>query len=262
MWRVPCLARSSSAALTHGAFSATPSVHCSGRNSSPSSRLSMLGLTLVRKSNGRVDGFVVEGPSAGGHNAPPRGAKARREGEPVTDRDMHGPGGIRAPDCLFRLAGSHGRGPDCSRLWSRASGIQVGTAFAFCATNPLVVMERERVGDRGQPRGPARYFHASDASPTGFPFKVLSVPGTVSDANVFEARERICDLGYLRQTYRESDGSLGYRCARAPRGFPAQRRHRSRNARSQVPLQRAGSGRRLRPGASRLANSTCHRDGR
>ena len=54
------------------------------------------------------------------------------------------------------------------------------------------------------------------ASPTGFPFKVLSVPGTVADANVFEARERICDLGYLRQTYRESDGSLGYRCPGEP----------------------------------------------
>lgn len=32
-----------------------------------------LAQTLARKSNGRVDGFVVEGPTAGGHNAPPRG---------------------------------------------------------------------------------------------------------------------------------------------------------------------------------------------
>jgi nitronate monooxygenase len=45
---------------------------------------STLALTLVRKSNGRVDGFVVEGPSAGGHNAPPRGAKVLDDkGEPV-----------------------------------------------------------------------------------------------------------------------------------------------------------------------------------
>lgn len=33
----------------------------------------VLAVTLVRKANGRVDGFVIEGPIAGGHNAPPRG---------------------------------------------------------------------------------------------------------------------------------------------------------------------------------------------
>ena len=32
-----------------------------------------LAATLARKANGRVDGFIVEGPNAGGHNAPPRG---------------------------------------------------------------------------------------------------------------------------------------------------------------------------------------------
>ena len=32
-----------------------------------------LATTMVKKANGRVDGFVIEGPTAGGHNAPPRG---------------------------------------------------------------------------------------------------------------------------------------------------------------------------------------------
>jgi NAD(P)H-dependent flavin oxidoreductase YrpB (nitropropane dioxygenase family) len=32
-----------------------------------------LAITLARKASGRVDGFVVEGDRAGGHNAPPRG---------------------------------------------------------------------------------------------------------------------------------------------------------------------------------------------
>jgi nitronate monooxygenase len=36
----------------------------------------VLAQALVKKATGRVDGFVVEGPTAGGHNAPPRG-KAR-----------------------------------------------------------------------------------------------------------------------------------------------------------------------------------------
>ncbi len=31
-----------------------------------------LATTMVKKANGRVDGFVIEGPTAGGHNAPPR----------------------------------------------------------------------------------------------------------------------------------------------------------------------------------------------
>ena len=43
-----------------------------------------LALTLARKSTGRVDGFVVEGPTAGGHNAPPRGKlQLSPEGEPI-----------------------------------------------------------------------------------------------------------------------------------------------------------------------------------
>ena len=33
----------------------------------------VLAITLAKKATGRVDGFVIEGPSAGGHNAPPRG---------------------------------------------------------------------------------------------------------------------------------------------------------------------------------------------
>jgi NAD(P)H-dependent flavin oxidoreductase YrpB (nitropropane dioxygenase family) len=43
-----------------------------------------LAITLARKSNGQVNGFVVEGETAGGHNAPPRGAlQLNAAGEPV-----------------------------------------------------------------------------------------------------------------------------------------------------------------------------------
>jgi len=54
------------------------------------------------------------------------------------------------------------------------------------------------------------------ASPTGFPFKVVQMEGTLSEAAAYENRERICDLGYLRQAYRKSDGTMGYRCASEP----------------------------------------------
>ncbi|MGA3007778.1 MAG: nitronate monooxygenase, partial [Opitutaceae bacterium] len=44
----------------------------------------VLAMTLARKSSGRVDGFVVEGLSAGGHNAPPRGGlQLNEKGEPI-----------------------------------------------------------------------------------------------------------------------------------------------------------------------------------
>ena len=54
------------------------------------------------------------------------------------------------------------------------------------------------------------------ASPTGFPFKVVELDGTLSDQEVYESRERKCDLGYLRSSYRRPDGTIGYRCAGEP----------------------------------------------
>jgi len=42
-----------------------------------------LAQSFTRRANGKVNGFVVEGPTAGGHNAPPRGATQLNErGEP------------------------------------------------------------------------------------------------------------------------------------------------------------------------------------
>ena len=39
------------------------------------------------------------------------------------------------------------------------------------------------------------------SSPTGFPFRVLQLNGTLSDAETFEARQRVCDLGVLRSAF-------------------------------------------------------------
>ena len=54
------------------------------------------------------------------------------------------------------------------------------------------------------------------ASPTGFPFKVVELAGTLSDEAVYAARERVCNLGFLRSAYRRDDGQIGYRCAAEP----------------------------------------------
>ena len=59
-------------------------------------------------------------------------------------------------------------------------------------------------------------FTDPQASPPGFPFKVVVVPGTLSDPFVYDARERLCDLGYLRELYKRDDGSVGYRCPAEP----------------------------------------------
>jgi hypothetical protein len=40
--------------------------------------------------------------------------------------------------------------------------------------------------------------------------------GTLSEADLYASRKRLCDLGYLRQSYRKADGTLGQRCAAEP----------------------------------------------
>jgi len=64
--------------------------------------------------------------------------------------------------------------------------------------------------------GKARVFTDPVASPTGFPFKVVQMEGTLSNAEQYNARPRICDLGYLRHLYRKPDGTPGYRCPAEP----------------------------------------------
>lgn len=177
-----------------------------------------LALTLARKSNGRVDGFVVEGETAGGHNAPPRGPLQLSEaGEPVYGpRDVPDLEKIRALGLPFWLAGSYGQpgGIDAARKLG-ADGIQVGTAFAFCAESGIAPEFKHAVLTQSR-EGRARVFTDPVASPTGFPFKVVQIPGTLSEAQLYGTRNRICDLGYLRHAYRKDDGTVGYRCPAEP----------------------------------------------
>lgn len=53
------------------------------------------------------------------------------------------------------------------------------------------------------------------ASPSGYPFKVAAVTGTLSEEVVYARRRRVCD-GFLRTAYKKPDGSLGYRCPSEP----------------------------------------------
>ncbi len=179
---------------------------------------SALATTLARKSTGRVDGFVVEGDRAGGHNAPPRGALQLSDvGEPIYGpRDIPDLPKIAELGLPFWLAGSRATPEQLAEARAAgAAGIQVGTAFAFCEDSGIEPALRRRAVEASL-SGQGRVYTDPVASPTGFPFKVMQLSGTLSGQADYLARKRICDLGYLRQAYRRPDGTLGYRCSAEP----------------------------------------------
>jgi nitronate monooxygenase len=179
---------------------------------------SALATMLARKANGSVDGFVVEGPTAGGHNAPPRGqVQLNHRGEPIYgERDLVDLAALRDLGLPFWLAGSFGSPEQVVHaLDAGAQGVQVGTAFAFCAESGLRDDIKQSVF-RTRRQEDLDVFTDPVASPTGFPFKVLAYDGSLSDPGLFQERERHCDLGYLRQAYKQADGSLGWRCPAEP----------------------------------------------
>ncbi len=178
----------------------------------------VLAQALIKRSEGQIDGFVIEGPTAGGHNAPPRGAvKLNERGEPiygekdVVDLDKMKPLGLP-----FWLAGGYGQSGQLQKaLEAGAAGIQVGTAFAMCDESGMDAGLKKAVLRKVLDEE-AQVLTSPVASPTGFPFKVAEMEGTLSEEDVYEARPRICDLGFLRNPFVKADGTLGYRCAAEP----------------------------------------------
>jgi NAD(P)H-dependent flavin oxidoreductase YrpB (nitropropane dioxygenase family) len=164
------------------------------------------------------DGFVVEGPTAGGHNAPPRGkVRLDEDGQPVYGpKDEPDLGELAAIGLPFWLAGGYADHEQLERArQAGAEGVQVGTAFALCAESDLApaikadMLARAAAGDldvRTDPR----------ASPSGYPFKVVQLPGTVADPAVRDGRRRVCDLGFLRSVVVGDDAEVTYRCPAEP----------------------------------------------
>jgi len=174
-----------------------------------------LAATLARKATGVVDGFIVEGPTAGGHNAPPRGqTRVNEQGEPVYgERDVVDLSDMRAIGVPFWLAGGMGTPEGLAYALSQgAAGIQVGTLFAYADESGIAepikqdVLHAVRSGGVSVKTDPR-------ASPTGFPFKVVSVSEVTGAPR--QERTRNCDLGYLRVAARTPTGFV-YRCAAEP----------------------------------------------
>ena len=178
----------------------------------------VLANALAKRSSGPVDGFIVERPSAGGHNAPPRGAFDVDElGNPeYGPRDVVDYQAMRDLGLPFWIGGGV-TGPHHVQqaLDEGAAGVQVGTLFAYCDESGMEPSLRRRILDEAL-HGDVEVRTSLRASSTGYPFKVVVEEGTISDPAVYENRERKCDLGYLREAYRLDDGSVGYRCAAEP----------------------------------------------
>lgn len=179
-----------------------------------------LATTMLRRATGRVDGLVIETRIAGGHNAPPRGKLQLSEsGEPVYgERDRVNLADLVALGVPFWMAGGYGN-PEMLReaLEQGAVGVQVGTAFALSEESGLLDVYKKELLTQAV-AGTGKVFTDPLASPTGFPFKVVQLNGTSSEESVYEARTRICDLGYLREPYAQENGNIAYRCAAEPLG--------------------------------------------
>jgi nitronate monooxygenase len=179
-----------------------------------------LAATMLRRASGRVDGLVIESPTAGGHNAPPRGKlQLNAAGEPLYgERDRVNIEELRSLGVPFWLAGGYGSPAKLREALDQgAAGVQVGTAFAFSRESGMRADLKTRLIEQAI-AGAGEVFTDPLASPTGFPFKVAKLAGTSSEFNVYGGRNRICDLGYLREPYALGDSEIGYRCAAEPVG--------------------------------------------
>lgn len=178
----------------------------------------VLAKSLIRRSTGKVDGFVVEGHIAGGHNAPPRGTMQIDEnGEPIFGvKDTPDLEKIKQLGLPFWLAGGYDTPEKLQEARAAgAAGVQVGTAFAYCEESGMDDDLKRRVIEKVVTEN-AEVFTDPLVSPTGYPFKVVQVEGTLSDPKVYDERVRLCDVGLLRTLYKGDDEKVGYRCPAEP----------------------------------------------
>jgi NAD(P)H-dependent flavin oxidoreductase YrpB (nitropropane dioxygenase family) len=183
---------------------------------------SILAANLKKKATGEINGFIVEGPLAGGHNAPPRGPmKIDEHGEPIYGpRDVVDLKEMAELGLPFWMAGYYATPEKLAEVQAQgAHGIQVGTLFAFSQESGLMPDIRDKVvsiiaKNDVPPKG--LVFTDPLSSPTGFPFKAVRLSNTISQPDLYEKRKRICDLGYLRHAYKKEDGTIGQRCPAEP----------------------------------------------
>lgn len=179
---------------------------------------SALAKALIRRATGRIDGFLVEMPVAGGHNAPPRGPlRLNEKGEPIYgQKDLIDLNKIKQLGLPFWLAGGYdSREKLRQALDAGAAGIQVGTAFAYCEESGMDETLKSRILQKVL-KGEIAVLTDPLISPTGFPFKVVQLAGTMAERETYQNRARLCDVGMLRGLYKRGDGRVGFRCPSEP----------------------------------------------
>ena len=162
-------------------------------------------------------GWILEGPTAGGHNAPPRNKVVDANGDPIYDeRDVVDLDVIAALGKPFYLAGGRGRpGQLRAALAAGAAGIQVGSLFSLACESGYPAAHKRRI-IAGLHRGEITVRTDGRVSTTGFPFKVLQIEGTLGMPELCAQRVRVCDLGYLQTAFVDERGRVRGRCPGEP----------------------------------------------
>lgn len=176
-------------------------------------------ILLKKLPPGSIHGFVVEEPTAGGHNAPPRKPILNEKGEPEPiygEKDIVDYPALAALGLPFWIGGSYASPEKLKWAFSvGAAGIQAGSIFALSEESGMSPDIRRKLRKLGF-EGTLTIKTDMRISPTGFPFKVADLPETIADSAVYAARTRICDQGELVSLYERPDGKIGSRCASEP----------------------------------------------
>jgi len=167
--------------------------------------------TKIARAGSTVEGFVVETPVAGGHNAPPRD-----KSETYGEKDIANWSTMQKIGLPFWIAGGYASPEALAEAKSfGATGIQCGSIFALSeesGMNPKLRTEIRRLGFLGELSVTTDF----KASPTGFPFKVANLSETVSEEEVYDSRKRNCSQKCLVTPVRLESGDVDYRCPAEP----------------------------------------------
>lgn len=194
---------------------------------------------LVQSQRGAPDGFIIEHHTAGGHNAGPQGPlRLDEKGQPVYGvQDEPDLAAIRQAGVPFWLAGGYGSRERLQQAQAAgAVGVQVGSLFALTEESGMKSAYRNAIFSAlKNGTDEADIVRTTLFSPTGFPFKVVQIDGTLADDAVYDARARVCDIGHLQQrglSKPDENGErhLFQRCPAAPVSAFLNKRGLERNA--------------------------------
>jgi len=184
-----------------------------------------LATSLAQSMSEKPDGLVIEHHTAGGHNASPQGPLILDDrGQPIYGTaDEPDFGSIRQTGLPFWLAGGYSTREKIQLALSLgANGVQVGSIFSMSKESGLQPSHKTAILNKlRQGVEDSELVQTTLFSPTGYPFKVANLEGTLSEESVYQNRQRVCDLGLLQQRAlgkTKEDGSrlMTQRCVAEP----------------------------------------------